>query len=92
MTSSDYRWDPVASSDAEQAFERASRFVRSVEKWIRSRDDGRTHDRAVFAYVARLSDGLAELVEDTAERGGVREDDPGRSARWTADDEIPAGR
>ncbi|MGH2747903.1 MAG: HEPN domain-containing protein [Actinomycetota bacterium] len=36
----DYRWDPVAASDAEEAFERASRFVGAVEQWIRSRDEG----------------------------------------------------
>jgi uncharacterized protein (UPF0332 family) len=35
----DYRWDPVAASDAEEALVRASRFVRTVEEWIRSRAD-----------------------------------------------------
>ena len=35
----DYRWEPVAVSDAEEAFQRASRFVTVVEQWIRSRVD-----------------------------------------------------
>lgn len=33
----DYRWEPGAMSDAEEAFERASRFVTAVEEWIESR-------------------------------------------------------
>jgi uncharacterized protein (UPF0332 family) len=33
----DYRWDPVAASDAEEAIKRAKRFVDAVEAWIESR-------------------------------------------------------
>jgi uncharacterized protein (UPF0332 family) len=36
----DYRWEPVAVSDAEEAFERASRFVTAVEEWIKLRVEG----------------------------------------------------
>ena len=33
----DYRWEPVAASDAEEAFQRAARFVTAVEEWIKAR-------------------------------------------------------
>lgn len=36
----DYRWEPVAVSDAEVAFERASRFVTAVEEWIKRHVQG----------------------------------------------------
>jgi uncharacterized protein (UPF0332 family) len=36
----DYRWEPVDAADAEEAFERASRFVTAVEEWIKSRVEG----------------------------------------------------
>lgn len=33
----DYRWDPIGNSDAEEAVERANRFVDTVEEWIEDR-------------------------------------------------------
>jgi uncharacterized protein (UPF0332 family) len=33
----DYRWDPVADSDAEEAIKRATSFLDAVVEWIESR-------------------------------------------------------